>query len=111
MPQLARKYDIYLPLRYNDGRMIPEEYYRQVEFELVERFGGVTMIEQQNPLRGVWKFQNQRFVDEIIAVTVLDFGYSEGSQSEQFFIEYKEQLKKFFEQLDILIIAQVVTII
>ncbi len=69
------------------------------------------MLEQQNPLRGVWKFQNQRFIDEIIIVTVLDFGYSEGSQSEQLFIEYKEQLKKVFEQLDILIIAQVVTII
>jgi len=111
MTQLARKYEIYLPLRYNDGKMIPEEYYRKVEFELVERFGGVTMLEQENPLRGVWKFQNQRFIDEIIIVTILDFCYSEEDQGEEFFIEYKEQLKKNFEQLDILIIAQEVTII
>jgi hypothetical protein len=31
--------------------MISEELYRQVEFELVERFGGVTMIEQRNPTK------------------------------------------------------------
>ena len=111
LSQLVLRFDIYLPLRYNDGAMIPEEHYRQVEFELVERFGGVTMIEQRNPLKGVWKFQNRRYVDEIIIVTTLDFRYSEGSQSEQFFTDYKEQLKRCFEQLDILIIAQTVTVI
>ena len=111
LPQLVQRFEIYLPLRYNDGTMIPEEHYRQVEFELVERFGGVTMIEQRNPLKGIWKFQNRRYVDEIIIVTTLDFRYSEGSQSEPFFTDYKEQLKQRFEQLDILIIAQTVTVI
>lgn len=112
LPQLVQRFDIYLPLRYNDGMMIPEEHYRQVEFELVERFSGVTMIEQRNPLKGVWKFQNRHYVDEIIIVTTLDFHYSsEGHQSEPFFIDYKEKLKQRFEQLDILIIAQTVTVI
>jgi len=48
LPQLVQRFEIYLPLRYNDGTMIPEKHYRQVEFELAEHFGGFTMIEQRN---------------------------------------------------------------
>jgi hypothetical protein len=68
-------------------------------------------IEQRNPLKGIWKFQNRRYVDEIIIVTTLDFHDAEGEQSEAFFIDYKETLKQCFDQLDILIIAQTVTVI
>lgn len=83
LSQIVLQFDIYLPLRYNDGTMIPEEHYRQVEFELVERFGGVTMIEQRNPLKGVWKFQNRRYVDEIIIVTTLDFRFTDRGAIDQ----------------------------
>ena len=36
MPKIARQYDIYLPIRYNDGRVIPETLFFQVEYELTE---------------------------------------------------------------------------
>jgi len=75
LPQIARQYDIYLPIRYNDGRNIPETLFFQVEDELTLRFGGSTMIQRKNPLRGVWLFQNQRYIDEIVIVTTIDFRY------------------------------------
>ena len=111
MPQIARRYDIYLPIRYNDGRDIPETLFFQVEDDLTLRFGGSTMIQQKNPLRGVWLFQNQRYIDEIVIVTTIDFGHQEKSDCDSFFVEYKGTLKQHFEQLDILIIAQTVTVI
>ncbi len=110
MPKPAQRYDIFLPLRYNDGREIENEKFLQLHDELIERFGGVTSIKQTNPLQGIWRYQNQRYTDEIIIVTTLDFDYPQ-SQSEQFFVELKEQLKKRFEQLEILILAQTVTVI
>lgn len=110
MPKPAQRYDIYLPIRYNDGREIENEKFLQLHDELIERFGGVTSIKQTNPLQGIWRYQEQRYTDEIIIVTTLDFGYPQ-SQSEQFFVEYKEQLKKRFEQLDVLILAQTVIVI
>lgn len=111
LPQIARQYDIYLPIRYNNGRDIPEVLFFQVEDELTLRFGGSTMIQQNNPLRGVWLFRNQLYIDEIVIVTTIDFGYQEKSDSDLFFVEYKEILKQRFEQLDILILAQTVTVI
>ncbi len=110
MPKPAQRYDIFLPLRYNDGREIENEKFLQLQDELIERFGGVTSIKQTNPLQGIWQYQSQRYTDEIIVVTILDFGYPQ-SQSEAFFVEFKEELKRRFEQLDILILAQTVTVI
>ena len=111
MPQIAQDVYIDLPIRYNDRRDIPETLFFQVEDELTLRFGGSTMIQQKNPLRGVWLFQNQRYIDEIVIVTTIDFGYQERSDSDSFFVECQETLKQRFEQLDILIIAQTVTVI
>lgn len=110
MPQSVQRYDVFLPLRYNDGREIESPKFLQLHDELIERFGGITSIKQTNPLQGIWLYQNQKYTDEIIVVTTLDSDYPQ-SQSEQFFVKLKERLKKRFEQLDILIIAQTVTVI
>jgi len=55
MPRVVRRYEIYLPLFYNDGTPIEPEKFDQVERELVEQFGGVTTVQRQFPLRGVWR--------------------------------------------------------
>jgi hypothetical protein len=52
MPRIVRRYEIYLPLLYNDGTPIEPEKFDYVERELVERFGGVTSVQRQFPLRG-----------------------------------------------------------
>jgi hypothetical protein len=110
MPRPAQRYDIFLPLRYNDGREIESEKFIQLQDELIEQFNGVTSVKQTNPLQGIWQYQSQRYTDEIIIVTTLDFDYLQ-SQSEGFFVGLKEELKMRFEQLDILILAQTVTVI
>ncbi len=52
MPRIVRRYEIYLPLFYNDGTPIEPEKFDQIERDLVERFGGVTSVQRQFPLRG-----------------------------------------------------------
>jgi hypothetical protein len=59
MPRVVRRYEIYLPLFYNDGTSIEPEKFDQVERELVEQFGGVTTVQRQFPLRGVWRGEHQ----------------------------------------------------
>lgn len=46
----VKKYDIYLPLRYNDGRQIENEKFDQVDDVLYERFGGLTAVLREFPL-------------------------------------------------------------
>jgi hypothetical protein len=44
-----KKYEIYLPLKYNDGREIEAEKIKQIREELIAVFGALTVSSQ--PLR------------------------------------------------------------
>jgi hypothetical protein len=43
--------EIYLPLTYNDGRLIPEAKYVSIQRALLSRFGGVTSTQRQFAVR------------------------------------------------------------
>src|SRR5882762_5246723 len=55
MAKDARRYDLYLPLYYNDGGTIPDVLFEDVERRLLGRFGGVTSQQRDFPLRGIWQ--------------------------------------------------------
>lgn len=100
----VKKYDIYLPLRYNDDRFIEDEKFDKVNDELFHRFGGVTSTMRQFPLSGIWGQDNVVYQDLIVIYTTIDFQSSE--ESTQFFSDYKEILESRFEQEEILITVQ-----
>jgi hypothetical protein len=108
MPRVVRRYEIYLPLFYNDGTPVEPEKFDQVERELVEQFGGVTTVQRQFPLRGVWRGEHQTYLDLIVVFTVLDLS---GVDVEHFFTPYKEALKTRFHQEEVLITMQELTIL
>jgi hypothetical protein len=93
---------------YNDGRFIEEEKYRFLHNVLFERFGGVTSMMHQFPLRGVWGDVNQIYQDYIVIYTTIDFAPS--GETEQFFTDYKERLKEEFQQEEILITGHDLTV-
>jgi hypothetical protein len=51
-----RKYEIYLPLKYNDGKTIESEKIVKVWDELAEVFGGITVSRLSAPYQGRWKY-------------------------------------------------------
>ena len=105
LPQETRQYSFYLPLQYNDGRDIEREKLDQTERELFSRFGGLTSIKSDFPLRGIWGSETVVYEDEIIILTAIDFS-GNLEETEQFIAEYKEMLKMRFEQEEILITRQ-----
>jgi hypothetical protein len=100
MARAARRYDVYLPLAYNDGKPIPNERFTQVEGRLLAHFGGVTGLHRDFPLRGIWRSQGQLFLDQVIILTAIDF---RKRGSSRFIRDLKQQLLRDFEQLEILI--------
>jgi hypothetical protein len=109
LPRQARRYDIYLPIQYNDGISIEEEKFVQVQRELFRKFGGLTSIKREFPLRGMWGNETTVYEDEIIILTVVDFS-DNVEETEQFITDYKEILKIRFEQEEIFITGQDLTI-
>ena len=103
MARPIRNIDVYLPLDYNDGRPIPESKYVSLQQELLNRFGGVTSVQRQSPLQGVWRSGTEIYHDRVVVFSVMDF--HEGTQLEclRYLERLKGRLKKRFDQLEILI--------
>ena len=100
MARPARRYDIYLPLTYNDGRPIPHTHFREVERRLTRRFGGVTCHRREFPMRGIWEGTGEEFLDDVVMLIALDF---RPNGSERFIATLKSDLLRQFDQLEILI--------
>ncbi len=100
MPRGARRYDIYLPLTYNDGTLVADEQFDAVEDRLLGRFAGVTSFQREFPLRGVWLGGTQIYLDQVIVMTALDF---RRAGSARFIAQLKRDLLRAFDQLEILI--------
>ena len=90
------RYEILLPLRYNDGTPVEQEKFMITRRELLTRFEGLTMEPQG--FRGIWIYEGIEYEDELIRF-VLDV--EDTPETEAFFREYKKVLKERFKQLDI----------
>jgi hypothetical protein len=103
MVKSARRYDLYLPLMDNEGRLFGRELFDAIERRLVARFGGLTTQQCDFPLRGIWQGQDRIYLDLVIILTVFDF---RRQGSARFISQLKQELLREFEQLEILITEQ-----
>jgi hypothetical protein len=98
---LVNEYELYVPLHYNDGRPIEPEKLARLKQRLVEQFGGLTHFPQEN--EGVWKVGAHTFRDQIVIFRVLSNDFADAAR---FFAELKEDLKRDWEQQDVLIVSR-----
>jgi hypothetical protein len=91
-----RRFEILLPLRFNDGRPVPEELLAETLTDLEQQFGSVSSETQV--IRGIWRSQGEVFRDDLARVFV---DVADLPESRQFFVDFKERLKARFQQLDI----------
>jgi hypothetical protein len=100
------RYEILLPLRYNDRTPVEPEKFQQTRRELVAKFGAITMDMQ--PMSGIWIYAGHEHHDELIRF-ILDVERS--PETDQFFSELKSRLKERFRQIEIWITATPIRII
>jgi hypothetical protein len=103
MARPARCIEIYLPLDYNDGSSIPASKYVSLQQELLNRFGGVTSVQRQFPLQGVWQSGTTTFHDRVVVFSVMDFREETQLECLRYLVRMKSRLKKKLDQLEILI--------
>ena len=96
MSKVFRRFEILLPLRFNDGRPVPDEVIADTLLELRQQFGAVSCETQT--IRGTWTFEAEVFRDDLVRVYV---DADDVSDSREFFVRFKERLKTRFQQLDI----------
>src|SRR4029434_11200481 len=83
------RYEILLPLNYNDGTPIEPEKFQETRRELVEQFGALTLDAPASA--GLWVSGGREYRDELLRF-VIDTEAT--AATDAFFRDFKEQLKK-----------------
>jgi hypothetical protein len=103
---VRRRYEVLLPLQFNDGSAVPEALLWQTVEELELRFGAVSWDSQV--VRGTWEHEGAVYRDNNTRL-VLDV--EDSQENRAFFPAFKEILKRRFEQLDIWITSYIVDVV
>jgi hypothetical protein len=85
-----------LPLNFNDGRPVPDDFFTQVRDELIAKFGGFHVLSPGSPAQGWWKSGPVVYRDDILIYRV-----TTKEDEDQFFKEFKQKLILLFEQEEI----------
>ena len=96
MSKSLRRYEILLPLRFNDGRAVPDDIVAETLLEVEQRFGAVSAETQT--IRGLWHHEGESYRDDLVRVFV---DVADEAEHRKFFLEFKERLKARFQQIDI----------
>ena len=96
MSKSLRRFEILLPLRFNDGQPVPDDLIAGLLLRLEERFGAVSSETQT--IRGLWRHEGQSYRDDLVRVFV---DAPDHPDTRQFFLEFKESLKIALKQIDI----------
>jgi hypothetical protein len=67
MSRMLRRFEVLLPLRFNDGSPVPDDAVADTLLELEQRFGSVSCETQT--IRGQWRHEGQNYRDDLIRVS------------------------------------------
>ena len=101
-----RRYEILVPLLFNDGQPVPESLLALTFTDLREKFGAATWETQI--LHGAWQHEGTVYHENLTRffVDVADL-----PEHREFFRQFKEELKERFKQIDIWVTSHQVDVI
>lgn len=102
----SRRYEILLPLRFNAGELVPDEFVGEALLELEQKFGAVSWETQV--IRGAWQQAGKFYHDELIRIFA---DVPDKPENRQFFLEFKERMKSKFRQLDIYLTSYLIDVL
>lgn len=100
------RFEILLPLFYNDGRAIEDQKFVETDDELVSVFGATST--DSVTVQGHWQYQSTIYEDRLIRVRL---DVDDTPENWQKMRDVKEVLKQRFEQIDIWISAHRIEIL
>lgn len=96
MSKPYRRYEMLLPLRFNDGKAVPDELIADTLLELEDRFGAVSCESQTT--HGHWRHSGESYRDELVRLYV---DVPDLAENRDYFAQFKDELKTRFQQLEI----------
>jgi len=92
----GRRFELLLPLRFNDGQPVPDGLIAGTLVELRSKFGAVSSETQT--IEGQWQHAGQVYRDELMRVFV---DVEDTQENRDFFRELRERIRTRFGQISI----------
>ena len=105
MNNKLRRFEILLPLQFNDRREIPGEWLAEAILEIVGNFGAASYETQK--VEGHWRYQGVLYRDNLVKI-VIDAPDEE--EPRRWMRDYKTRWKQKLEQLDLWLISYIIDI-
>jgi hypothetical protein len=102
----VKRYEILLPLRYNDQTLVGKEKFFETEEALINQFGAISV--DWVVVSGKWVYESVTYHDRLIRIRI---DIPDNSANRTFIKKFKQTLKKRFKQKDIWITVQDLKII
>jgi hypothetical protein len=105
MRSKSRRYEVLLPVRFNDGKDVPEELLCEAVDEMVDQFNAVTFYKQA--AEGHWRHDETLFRDDL-ALLVVDV--PDTATNRKWMKAFKERWQQRLEQLEIWMVSYPINI-
>jgi len=105
MNSKLRRFEILLPLQFNDGRDIPPEWLAEAVLEIVENFGAASYETQK--VEGHWRHQGILYRDNLVKIVI---DASDEETNREWMREYKARWKAKLEQLELWLVSYTIDV-
>jgi hypothetical protein len=105
MPSSWRRFEVLLPLQFNDGRDVPPEWLADALLEIVDQFGAASYETQK--VEGHWRHGGVVYRDNLVKIVV---DVPESLQNRQWMKEFKDRWKSRLEQLELWLVSYVIEV-
>ena len=95
-----RRFEVLLPLRFNDGRDIPGEWIAEAVLEIVDHCGAASYETQK--VEGHWRHSGILYRDDLVRVVV---DVPDSARNRQWMREFKDRWKVRLEQLELWLVS------
>lgn len=100
-----RRFEVLLPLQFNDGRDVPAEWLADAVLEIVERFGAASYETQR--VEGHWRHADITYRDNLVRLVV---DMPDRVANRNWMKQFKERWKTKLEQLELWMVSYLITI-
>lgn len=91
-----RRYELLLPLKFNDGLPVPDELIHETVLEIRQEFGDLSCETQI--IQGHWHYKGQLLLDDMVRLFV---DVPDLPEHRAYFLAFKERAKARFRQFDL----------
>jgi len=100
-----RRFEVLLPLQFNDGRDVPEDWLAEAVLEIVEQFGAASYETQRIEVH--WVQEGVHYRDTLVRLVI---DVPDTATNRRWMKSFKHRWKKKLQQLELWMVSYLVTI-